>query len=267
MGPDDKPTHVGMKIASRALTQRFHARYCSATSPSAILSNGIPQKSELLLNQKHETHPQFVLTGEQGRKIHPLPVPLCNNRGTNEQRQQQQYSNKEQIMQLYKYLSSRGGMIEEELACRTSSNHAPHNSTKQYATAQRTKKHFEMWMAIILTTDDLPCMDNARTRKGRAAAHVEFDDTTAILAAQALAALAFGRVVDSTLVLADKRLRLVKKFSLSMQRLVYGQYDDVKKGEVGNTRGTQRQEHQQGELLLRAAAGSDYSRRRRRGGD
>ncbi|XP_002988768.2 geranylgeranyl pyrophosphate synthase 7, chloroplastic [Selaginella moellendorffii] len=89
----------------------------------------------------------------------------------------------------------------------------------------------EMWMAIILTTDDLPCMDNARTRKGRAAAHVEFDDTTAILAAQALAALAFGTVVDSTLVSTDKRLRLVKEFSLSMQRLVYGQYDDVKKGE------------------------------------
>ena len=55
--------------------------------------------------------------------------------------------------------------------------------------------------AYSLIHDDLPCMDNDMLRRGRPTCHIEFDEATALLAGDALQALAFEIV--STHNLAD----------------------------------------------------------------
>jgi farnesyl diphosphate synthase len=47
-----------------------------------------------------------------------------------------------------------------------------------------------------LIHDDLPCMDNDTLRRGRPTCHVAFDEATALLAGDALQALAFGWLAD-----------------------------------------------------------------------
>ena len=54
----------------------------------------------------------------------------------------------------------------------------------------------EMIHAYSLIHDDLPAMDNADTRRGRASCHKMFDEATAILAGDALLTLAFETLAD-----------------------------------------------------------------------
>ena len=49
----------------------------------------------------------------------------------------------------------------------------------------------EMVHTYSLIHDDLPAMDDDRTRRGRPTCHVAFDEATAILAGDALLTLAF----------------------------------------------------------------------------
>ncbi len=61
-----------------------------------------------------------------------------------------------------------------------------------------------------LVHDDLPAMDDALERRGKPALHRAFDEATAILAGDALQALAFARLGDPTLaVSAHAQVRLV----------------------------------------------------------
>lgn len=55
----------------------------------------------------------------------------------------------------------------------------------------------ELVHAYSLVHDDLPAMDNDALRRGRATAHVAFDEATAILAGDALQALAFEILVET----------------------------------------------------------------------
>jgi geranylgeranyl diphosphate synthase type II len=55
----------------------------------------------------------------------------------------------------------------------------------------------EMVHAASLIIDDLPCMDDAKTRRGRPAAHVRFGEATSILAAFGLLNRAFGVIGES----------------------------------------------------------------------
>ncbi len=57
----------------------------------------------------------------------------------------------------------------------------------------------EMIHAYSLVHDDLPCMDNDVLRRGRPTCHVEFDEATALLAGDALQAMAFQIVSAHTL--------------------------------------------------------------------
>jgi farnesyl diphosphate synthase len=50
-----------------------------------------------------------------------------------------------------------------------------------------------------LVHDDLPCMDDDDVRHGKATAHREFDEATAVLAGDALHALAFELLTDTTI--------------------------------------------------------------------
>ena len=49
----------------------------------------------------------------------------------------------------------------------------------------------ELIHAYSLAHDDLPCMDNDVLRRGKPTCHIEFDEATALLAGDALQALAF----------------------------------------------------------------------------
>lgn len=63
----------------------------------------------------------------------------------------------------------------------------------------------ELIHAYSLIHDDLPAMDNDDLRRGRPTCHREFDEATAILAGDALQALAFGVIAESATSIDDKR--------------------------------------------------------------
>lgn len=72
----------------------------------------------------------------------------------------------------------------------------------------------EMIHAYSLIHDDLPCMDDDVLRRGKPTCHIEFDEATALLAGDALQALAFQLVAEYQL--ADdpaQQLKLVEVFA------------------------------------------------------
>ncbi len=73
--------------------------------------------------------------------------------------------------------------------------------------AARAAAAVEMVHAYSLIHDDLPAMDNAALRRGRPTVHREFDETTAILAGDALQSLAFEVLADPD-THPDARIRL-----------------------------------------------------------
>lgn len=62
--------------------------------------------------------------------------------------------------------------------------------------ARRAAAAIEFIHSYSLIHDDLPAMDNADTRRGKPATHRQFDEATAILAGDALQALAFEVLAD-----------------------------------------------------------------------
>jgi farnesyl diphosphate synthase len=65
------------------------------------------------------------------------------------------------------------------------------------AQARRVGAAVELVHSYSLVHDDLPAMDDALTRRGRPSCHREFDDATAILAGDALQALAFQVLAEA----------------------------------------------------------------------
>ncbi len=70
----------------------------------------------------------------------------------------------------------------------------------------------EMIHAYSLIHDDLPAMDDDDLRRGQATCHIKFDEATAILAADALQALAF-QCLSQTPTSADVVVRLIQNLS------------------------------------------------------
>jgi farnesyl diphosphate synthase len=64
--------------------------------------------------------------------------------------------------------------------------------------SRRVAAAIEFVHCYSLIHDDLPAMDNADLRRGRASTHKEYDDATAILAGDALLTLAFEVLADET---------------------------------------------------------------------
>ena len=75
----------------------------------------------------------------------------------------------------------------------------------------RTACAFEMIHTYSLIHDDLPSMDDDDLRRGRATCHVQFDEATAILAGDALQALAFQTIADDEKLSSDLRIRLISE--------------------------------------------------------
>jgi geranylgeranyl diphosphate synthase type II len=87
----------------------------------------------------------------------------------------------------------------------------------------------EMVHSASLILDDLPCMDDASTRRGRPACHCKFGDATTTLAAVALLNHAFGVIARDSGLDASLRCRMVDRLSdaVGMNGLVSGQCRDL----------------------------------------
>jgi len=68
----------------------------------------------------------------------------------------------------------------------------------------------ELIHAFSLVHDDLPAMDNDDLRRGKPTVHRQFDEATAILAADALQPLAFEVLVTAPGISSDKLVELVR---------------------------------------------------------
>lgn len=90
----------------------------------------------------------------------------------------------------------------------------------------------EMVHAASLVLDDMPCMDNARLRRGRMTTHLAFGEDVAILAAVALLAQAFAVVAAIEGVKPALRNQLVGTLAnaIGTQGLVRGQLQDLRDG-------------------------------------
>lgn len=96
--------------------------------------------------------------------------------------------------------------------------------------ALRVAAAIEMVHAYSLTHDDLPCMDNATLRRGKPSAHIQFNEATALLAGDALQALAFEILAHPTTHNdAEVRNRLVLEFAqaLGASGMCGGQMMDI----------------------------------------
>ncbi len=73
----------------------------------------------------------------------------------------------------------------------------------------------EMIHAYSLVHDDMPCMDDDVLRRGKPTVHVEYDDATALLAGDALQALAFQIVAENRL--CDSEVQQLNAITLLAQ--------------------------------------------------
>lgn len=91
----------------------------------------------------------------------------------------------------------------------------------------------ELVHAASLVLDDMPCMDNARLRRGRPTVHLKFGEDVAILAAVALLSRAFGVIAGISGLAPATRMQLVEVMAntVGMQGLVRGQFKDLREGQ------------------------------------
>ena len=94
----------------------------------------------------------------------------------------------------------------------------------------RTACAFELMHTYSLVHDDLPAMDDDDLRRGRPTCHVRFGEAAAILAGDALQALAFQTVAEDETLDARLRVRLVSELARaagSPEGMVAGQAHDL----------------------------------------
>ncbi len=83
-----------------------------------------------------------------------------------------------------------------------------------YTESVRCASALELVHSYSLVHDDLPAMDNASLRRGKASTHKKFDEATAILAGDALLTLAFEVLADEqTHADVNIRMELVKSLA------------------------------------------------------
>lgn len=87
----------------------------------------------------------------------------------------------------------------------------------------------EMLHCYSLIHDDLPCMDNDDTRRGRPSCHCQYDEATALLAADALVTAAFEVVANASLS-AESRVQAAACLAAGggARGMLYGQELDKK---------------------------------------
>ena len=114
----------------------------------------------------------------------------------------------------------------------------------------------EMVHTASLVLDDLPSMDDARLRRGQPTVHVQFGESTAILAAVALLNQAFATVTRTTRLPGETRLALVERLSVAIgfDGLVTGQENDLQdRGAPATVARLETLNHQKTSVLFEAA--------------
>lgn len=91
----------------------------------------------------------------------------------------------------------------------------------------RTAASIEMLHTYSLIHDDLPSMDDDDLRRGRATCHKKFGESTAILAGDALQALAFQAIAEDKRLTVETRLKLIDGLSRAAAKMVVGQQLDL----------------------------------------
>jgi len=122
----------------------------------------------------------------------------------------------------------------------------------------RTACALEMIHTYSLIHDDLPSMDNDDLRRGRATCHVKFDEATAILAGDALQALAFQTIAEDEKLPPALRIRLVAEVARASgvpEGMVAGQALDLEaESREVDAAELETIHHQKTGALIRAAA-------------
>jgi geranylgeranyl pyrophosphate synthase len=90
-----------------------------------------------------------------------------------------------------------------------------------------TATAIEMLHTYSLIHDDLPSMDDDDLRRGRETCHKRFGEATAILAGDALQAMAFEVIAGDVTLSAETRLQLIKELSEAAGKMVTGQQLDL----------------------------------------
>ena len=91
----------------------------------------------------------------------------------------------------------------------------------------RSAAAVEMIHTYSLIHDDLPAMDDDDLRRGRATAHKKFDEATAILAGDALQAMAFEAIATDARLADSVRLTLLSELAVAAGQMVAGQQLDL----------------------------------------
>lgn len=91
----------------------------------------------------------------------------------------------------------------------------------------RTAAAVEMLHTYSLIHDDLPSMDDDDLRRGRETCHIKYGESTAILAGDALQALAFQTIAEDEALHRDARIELVAGLARSAAQMVCGQQLDL----------------------------------------
>jgi len=87
----------------------------------------------------------------------------------------------------------------------------------------------EMLHSYSLIHDDLPCMDDDELRRGKPANHIEFGESTAVLAGDALQLRALQVIVDSAAIDGDAKIQILHNLltSCGYQGMILGQELDM----------------------------------------
>ncbi|HEX5215480.1 MAG TPA: polyprenyl synthetase family protein [Vicinamibacterales bacterium] len=110
--------------------------------------------------------------------------------------------------------------------------------------------------ASSLVLDDLPCMDDADLRRGQPAAHIQFGEAVAILAAFGLLNEAFGHVARSYDAGLAQRISATLSNAVGLDGLIAGQSEDVLASETTITFATLERIHRRKTGVLFSAAAS-----------
>ena len=114
----------------------------------------------------------------------------------------------------------------------------------------------EMLHCYSLIHDDLPCMDNDDTRRGRPSCHRQYDESTALLAADALVTAAFEVIANAPLC-AESRVQAASCLAKAggARGMLYGQELDKKyeQEKAGEEQLLALHRHKTGALIVAAA--------------
>jgi len=97
----------------------------------------------------------------------------------------------------------------------------------EFEKVQATAAAIEMVHTYSLIHDDLPSMDDDDMRRGRPTCHIKFDESTAILAGDALQAMAFSAIANNDNLPEPVRIRLLVMIGDAASKMVAGQQMDL----------------------------------------